>query len=170
MTEAAIDIYNRPTALYRFYDQDDAVIYVGVTADLETRWMSHKREKPWWPEVSRREVEWYPDRHKALQAEAETIEREKPRYNVAGTPAFADRLRSATGPCAPSRHRNKPLSIRPDRDLQERTKATLAAHDWSLTEFVTACMELVNRNPDAMLGRLNEFKPPRVRGRPPKQG
>lgn len=68
------------------------------------------------------------------------------------------------------RHRNPPLSAaRPDRDLQERARATLKAHDWSLTEFVSACMELVNRNPDAMLARLTEFKPARVRGRPRRE-
>ncbi|MFI1194123.1 hypothetical protein ACH4T9_12810 [Micromonospora sp. NPDC020750] len=66
------------------------------------------------------------------------------------------------------RHRNKPMGIRPDDDLQERTKKTLDTNGWTMTEFVSACMDLVNRNPAAMLTRLAEFKPPRVRGRPPK--
>lgn len=67
------------------------------------------------------------------------------------------------------RHRNKAMGIRPDDDLQERTKKTLEANDWTMIEFVSACMELVNQNPAAMLKRLASFKPPRVRGRPPKK-
>lgn len=68
------------------------------------------------------------------------------------------------------RHRNPGLGgVRPPRELQERTMSTLDTHGWKLSEFVTACMELVNRNPDAMLGRLTEFRPRTPRGRPPKK-
>ncbi|MFG2046078.1 hypothetical protein ACGFIW_01440 [Micromonospora sp. NPDC048935] len=67
------------------------------------------------------------------------------------------------------RHRNKAMGIRPGDELQERTKKTLDANGWTMTEFVSACMELVNQNPAAMLKRLAAFKPTTARGRPPKK-
>lgn len=76
---------DQPTALYRFFDADGALLYVGITADLEQRWSSHQR-KPWWPDVAEKTVEWYATRPVALAAELEAIRSEAPRYNVAGSP------------------------------------------------------------------------------------
>lgn len=68
----------------------------------------------------------------------------------------------------PDRHRNPAVISRPTPELHTTTKTTLDANDWTMNEFVIACMELVNRNPAAMLKRLAAFKPPRKKGRPPK--
>lgn len=76
---------DQPTALYRFFDADGALLYVGITADLEQRWSSHQR-KPWWPDVAKKTVEWHDTRPVALAAELEAIKSEAPRYNVAGSP------------------------------------------------------------------------------------
>lgn len=64
------------------------------------------------------------------------------------------------------RHQNPVMATRPDPELRAKTAATLADNDWTMNEFVAACMELVNRNPAAMLKRLAAFKPPRKKGRP----
>lgn len=68
------------------------------------------------------------------------------------------------------RHRNPSLGgVRPPRELQERTVSTLDSHGWNLSEFVTACMELVNRSPGPMLAQLRDVRPTARRGRPPKK-
>lgn len=77
---------DQPTALYRFFDADGALLYVGITADLEQRWTKHQSEKPWWPDVAEKTVAWHDDRPSALAAELEAIKTEAPRYNVAGSP------------------------------------------------------------------------------------
>lgn len=77
---------DQPTALYRFFDADGALLYVGITADLGKRWAKHQSEKPWWPHVTKKTVRWYGERPSALAAEAEAIKDELPRYNVAGSP------------------------------------------------------------------------------------
>lgn len=69
-------------ALYRFYSATDDLLYVGVTLDPGSRWNSHRKEKPWWHEVSRVTVEAHPSRQAVLEAERQAILAEKPRYNV----------------------------------------------------------------------------------------
>lgn len=77
---------DQPTALYRFYDADGALLYVGITADLEKRWSGHQSNKAWWSDVTEKTVQWHDDRPSALAAELEAIRSEAPRYNVAGSP------------------------------------------------------------------------------------
>lgn len=77
---------SRRTALYRLYDEAAQLLYVGIAFDPRVRGYHHKKHKPWWPDVARREVEWFENRHKAEAAERQAIATEKPRYNVAGVP------------------------------------------------------------------------------------
>ncbi len=72
------------TALYRFFDADGALLYVGITHDIEQRWAAHERDKPWWPQVAERPVEWFESRRLALQAELKAIREEAPVHNVTG--------------------------------------------------------------------------------------
>lgn len=71
-----------PTALYRCRDQFGTLLYVGITENLERRWKDHAKDKPWWPKVQTRSIEWFPTRDHALAAEADAIRAEHPRYNV----------------------------------------------------------------------------------------
>lgn len=70
------------TALYRFYDHEDRLLYVGVTQYIKVRWATHRRVKSWWYEVVRREVEWFDTRELALEMETRTIIAERPTYNI----------------------------------------------------------------------------------------
>jgi len=69
------------TALYRFYDSSERLLYVGVTRDPEARFGAHSREKAWWPEVTRKDITWLASRDEAAIAEIEAIRTERPRYN-----------------------------------------------------------------------------------------
>lgn len=66
------------------------------------------------------------------------------------------------------RHKIPAIVVRPDPDVRAKGAATLEEHDWTMTEFISACLDLVHRNPAAMLGSLAKFKPARRKGRPPK--
>jgi prevent-host-death family protein len=81
--------------VYRLYDADEALLYVGVAADPLTRFRQHRRDKPWWPRVALREVEWHDSREQALKVEAEAIVRELPRHNDVGVPWPHHRLGEA---------------------------------------------------------------------------
>lgn len=76
----------RPTRtvchVYRLYDDDDELLYVGVGYDVSARCRQHKRKKDWWSEVVRGSVTTYPTRRDALVAERDAIDAENPRHNV----------------------------------------------------------------------------------------
>lgn len=73
---------DRPHALYRFYDKDDQLLYVGITIDPGTRWGQHAKDKTWWTEVVRTTIEQFPTRADVLMAERVAIQTENPKYNI----------------------------------------------------------------------------------------
>jgi hypothetical protein len=77
-----IELDRRRTAVYRFYDARDNLLYVGVAVNPKSRWYGHRDDKPWWPEVTTRTIEWFDDRRAAERAEFEAIQKERPRYNI----------------------------------------------------------------------------------------
>jgi hypothetical protein len=76
--------FTRRTALYRLYDTANVLLYVGVAFDPGARWLAHRGDKPWWPQVARNTVEWFDARLLALEAEAQAIEAERPLHNRLG--------------------------------------------------------------------------------------
>ncbi|MFF6866670.1 GIY-YIG nuclease family protein [Streptomyces ardesiacus] len=79
---------NRRTALYRFFNADDQLLYVGITVDIQKRWSYHAKEQAerWWPLVARHTLEWHDTRAQASRAEVKAIKTENPLYNVLHTP------------------------------------------------------------------------------------
>ncbi|MBQ1118538.1 GntR family transcriptional regulator [Streptomyces sp. C3-3] len=75
------------TALYRLYNADDVLLYVGIASDPERRWKQHEEFKPWWPEVAKKTVEWLESRNAALTAETQAIRTELPRHNHQNNPS-----------------------------------------------------------------------------------
>ena len=52
-----------PTALYRLYDGDGVLLYVGITSRRpDDRFREHSELAWWWPYVTRHVVDWYPNR------------------------------------------------------------------------------------------------------------
>lgn len=76
------------TFLYRFFDGDGQLLYVGISYHLERRLDSHRYAKPW-ARIARIELEQFATRAEAATAERRAIETEKPEWNVifaSGTP------------------------------------------------------------------------------------
>lgn len=70
------------TALYRHFDGDGGLLYIGISKDPEGRWMAHRgNREPWIHLATRRTDEWFDSRHAALAAEARAIRAERPRFN-----------------------------------------------------------------------------------------
>jgi hypothetical protein len=74
------------TALYRLYDAEDRLLYVGIASDVRRRWRMHEWEKPWWHLVSGNRIEWFPSRQEARAAELVAMEDESPLYNAVWHP------------------------------------------------------------------------------------
>ncbi|MEU0818923.1 GIY-YIG nuclease family protein [Streptomyces mirabilis] len=69
------------TALYRAFDAEDTLLYVGITDSPVDRFKQHQATAEWWPIMVLREVEWLNTRSEAEQAEARAIKVEAPKFN-----------------------------------------------------------------------------------------
>lgn len=71
-----------PTFVYRLYDAESALIYIGCTRDPRTREGAHRKNSWWWPQVEHVRLTIFPSRAYALQREAQAIASERPLWNV----------------------------------------------------------------------------------------
>jgi excinuclease UvrABC nuclease subunit len=74
---------NKSTFLYRFYDADDVLLYVGVTDSLTDRTSSHALASSWMEFAVRSTIERYKTRHDAEEMEVAAIRGERPLFNLA---------------------------------------------------------------------------------------
>lgn len=72
------------TTLYRAFDADNVLLYVGVTENLKKRQGQHRRSSDWFPDAARWTEDAYPERDAALTAERTAIATENPLYNDQG--------------------------------------------------------------------------------------
>lgn len=78
------------TDLYRLYDAEGTLLYIGISKSAMARMKQHAKEKQWWLEVRRIEIEHVlGGRFDAEFAERRAIESERPKYNVTyNTPRY----------------------------------------------------------------------------------
>ena len=70
------------TALYRYFDAEGRLLYVGVSLSAIQRQMAHEASSPWYRSHASMTTEWFATRSEALEAERMAIITEKPIYNV----------------------------------------------------------------------------------------
>lgn len=123
------------THVYRYFDADDRLLYVGVARQFEARDYVH-RHKPWYASVARVAIEQHESRQAALAAELKAILTEDPAHNVMNKPgAFPKRI-------APDR---EPLDfrtvIRLPKSLLERIDEIAEAERRSRNAMVIVLLE-----------------------------
>lgn len=70
------------TELYRHYDADGDLLYVGISRDTLVRLAQHKANGAIWvDDVTKTSIECFPCRKEALKAERRAIKAERPLYN-----------------------------------------------------------------------------------------
>lgn len=74
------------TALYRHFDKDGNLLYVGISCNPSNRFKQHKQQSDWAVKSERMETEWFDDRCDAFNAEKAAIINESPIYNIANSP------------------------------------------------------------------------------------
>lgn len=70
-----------PTDLYRQYDKDENLLYIGISINARARHVQHKVSSEWVAEVATIRIENYSTRADAEKAEREAIANERPLYN-----------------------------------------------------------------------------------------
>jgi predicted GIY-YIG superfamily endonuclease len=71
-----------PHAVYRAYDPEGQLLYIGFGVDPDGRMTDHRNSTEWAKQCTRVELTWYDTRAEANAAETIAIKAEKPRYNV----------------------------------------------------------------------------------------
>ena len=70
------------TSLYRHFDSEGRLLYVGISINPMIRFTQHKAEKDWIDEVKSITIDQFNSRKDAIYAEKKAIESEKPKYNI----------------------------------------------------------------------------------------
>jgi hypothetical protein len=71
------------TAVYRYFDADGRLLYVGVSLSGIARQSQHESGSHWYADHASMTTEWFDTRAEALEAERMAIITEQPIYNVA---------------------------------------------------------------------------------------
>jgi predicted GIY-YIG superfamily endonuclease len=93
-----------PTGLYRHFDADGLLLYVGISSKPPQRLAEHARGSDWAKAIARVTIEWFETREAALAAEANAIRDEAPIFNLALQP----------GEKLPRKPRPKPQPRKPE--------------------------------------------------------
>lgn len=75
-------IDDRPADLYRHFDADGRLLYVGISLSTVARLTQHRASSHWFQKIARVEIEKHPSRRAALEAEKQAILSERPICNV----------------------------------------------------------------------------------------
>lgn len=78
-----VTLQDLPTSVYRAYDQDGQLLYVGITAREMRRFYEHERAGTWFPFATYLELEHWDNRIGAEQREKQLIRQYNPPYNIA---------------------------------------------------------------------------------------
>jgi predicted GIY-YIG superfamily endonuclease len=76
------------TTLYRYYDADGSLLYVGITDSISRRAHQHHKNAQWHEFAVSAKLEHFQNRDDALRAESKAIREEEPVYNIAGSNQF----------------------------------------------------------------------------------
>ena len=114
------------TALYRLFDAEERLLYVGISLGPATRFRAHA-SRDWWLDVAKSTLEWWPDLETAKAAEKLAIETERPIHN-----------RALTVP--PGNHAQRCAVIASLRDQLDKAEAHVQViRRQLLTEVAAAC-------------------------------
>lgn len=72
----------REQHLYRHFDSDNNLLYVGISLNAVNRLVKHRSTAHWFSDIAKITVEKYPDRFSVIRAEREAIQKENPKYNI----------------------------------------------------------------------------------------
>lgn len=75
------DDQTQETALYRWWDEADLLLYVGISDELRGRTSSHIKGSSWMEFAARSAIARYPTRPEAKEAETAAIKSEHPIFN-----------------------------------------------------------------------------------------
>ncbi|MFM0608691.1 hypothetical protein PQR05_29595 [Paraburkholderia sediminicola] len=80
-------MHDKPTALYRHFDAEDKLLYVGISLSAANRLAQHMQGSEWAGQIAKVTVTPFPNRSEAKTAETYAIQNEMPLWNKAENPS-----------------------------------------------------------------------------------
>lgn len=77
--------------LYRFWNKDSELLYIGISLNAIARLSQHSKDKDWYQEVASITMEHFGSREELEKAERESIFKERPRYNIVYNHSLVER-------------------------------------------------------------------------------
>jgi len=105
-------------AVYRMFDAEGRLLYVGMTQDAGARFGDHAAKR-WFPLVANIALEWFPTKASARLAEVRAIGTERPRYNKADRNSTVRELHSHSAVREPEPTEVLAAVSRSERDVAE---------------------------------------------------
>ena len=68
-----------PTELYRHFDPNGALLYVGISLSAIERLRQHRATSDWFDQIARVDIEMFPSRKEAVAAERHAVKTEGPK-------------------------------------------------------------------------------------------
>lgn len=68
--------------LYRHYDKEGTLLYVGISLNSVARLRKHREEAHWFDDITRIEIERFESKEMAREAEKDAIAEERPLFNI----------------------------------------------------------------------------------------
>ncbi|MGW8936004.1 GIY-YIG nuclease family protein [Gordonia terrae] len=108
--------------LYRFFDENRRLLYIGITMNPPARFRQHHAGKVWWHTVTTITLESFSSRVQLASAERAAILLERPLHNIAGN--SHGRLRPEMCPAC-----DKPSWYDPVADVYRHELSTKPIHE-----------------------------------------
>jgi hypothetical protein len=155
-----------PTSVYRYFDGNNLLVYVGITSRGIKRNREHNDVKSWWQYVVRQEVEHFDTRSEAAARERALIREYRPPYNIQHNPDHASTR------AAYEAFRNSEPTLLDGKELMMRSNNQMPLHEvdrgdgryWLSTEashWCTAKLIMLTGEP---LVSMSESRPSKVDG------
>ena len=80
----ALQTFDDGCTLYRHFNADGALLYVGISVNALSRLGEHRQSSEWYKQIVKVTLEHFPSRKEAEEAETKAIKSEKPKFNVRG--------------------------------------------------------------------------------------
>ncbi|WP_053638273.1 MULTISPECIES: GIY-YIG nuclease family protein [Streptomyces] len=99
------------TAVYRLFDADGTLLYVGMTYAPERRFRDHRAKRTWWSQVDGISIEWFTTRYRASLAEAKALRTEHPVHSVHQAAPWREQQRVDALAVSPEARRNRSIGL-----------------------------------------------------------
>jgi len=123
------------TQLYRHFDGQGELLYVGVSLSTVKRLGQHKNHSHWYDRIAKVEIQKFPTRKEALRAEREAVSSEQPLCNINLKKKPEEKSAFEEAEKARQRLRNRTVTFKPLYTVLEAASA-LAMSDAQVRDAI----------------------------------